>query len=535
MSGRRAKLDALLANQQSSLEGRDTSTWAEHERKVLASCHPKQRAFVLDPGRRVAALTSRGCGKTTAGKARLLLRAMKTPAAKCLFVATTRLQAIELMWEPLKATIAKLGIEAKFNETQLRVTLTRNKAQIRCVGMDDTAQLEKLRGIPHHEVGIDESASYPSALLDSLIKRIIGPRLGDYGGCLWMVGTPGHILSGPFYEATRPGSDISRHWDDRHKPEYAGWQSWSLHTWTLRDGAPYVPAMAALWAEALIEKAAQKWADDNPVWLREYCGQWAADDTENVYRYRPHTETGAPWNQWDPERDSRTGLAILPLGEWQFVYGLDLGHSDPMALEVFAFDPQRADRRLFHVYEFEKRGMYARLIAELLLGPELDADAPAGVIGATGWPSGMVADLAGLGGAMLDELSNVYGVTFAEADKKNKHDSIELFNGDLADGRILILKGSRLEEQLQHLQWAVNQFGELREHKGMRNDCTDAAIYARRLAAVQLGGVVGDEPTAAERAQAAPDHVDQDFGKTVGGEFSLLLGDDGGFDESYWG
>jgi hypothetical protein len=48
--------------------------------------------------------------------------------------------------------------------------------------------------------------------------------------------------------------------------------------------------MKRVWHQALLEKERNQWTDDNPVWKREWLGLWAADDTENVFRYRPHDE-----------------------------------------------------------------------------------------------------------------------------------------------------------------------------------------------------------------------------------------------------
>lgn len=446
---------------------------------MLDSCHPAQRGFVEDPGRRIAALTARGCGKTTGCRARLVRRMLLTPRAKCLYVATTRSQAIDLMWAPLKDVVERTGVDAVFNETRLSCRFPRNGSQLRLVGADDKREIEKLRGLPFHEVDIDEGASYPAQLLEHLLFRIIGPRLGDYGGCLCVVGTPGHVPAGPFYDATRPGSDIARPWSLREAPEYAGWQRWSTHSWTLLDGAPFVQALSNLWREALVEKEANGWSDQHPVWRREFLGQWAADDTENVFKYRPHDENGQPLNQWDPPRD-KYGFAVLPEGDWRFVIGMDMGHSDPFALEVFAYLP--TDPTLWHVYEFNKRGMYARTIAQVLLGDDLSALLTGGVLGRTGWPEALVADTAGLGEAMLDELRNVYGIRVQAAAKKDKFDAIELSNGDLLDGRVRVLKGSVLEAQMMDLQWSVDDFGHLKENKGQRNDCTDAFVYARRHA-----------------------------------------------------
>lgn len=455
---------------------------------------------------------------------------LRTPKAKCLFIATTRQQAEELMWPALKELLEKLGIAATFNETKLRCTFRRNGAQLRLVGADDKKEIEKLRGLPHHEVGIDEGASYDATLLDHLINRIIAPRLGDYGGCLWVIGTPGHVLSGLFYSVTRTGSEISRKYEDRESAEYAGWQGWSTHFWSLQDGAPYIGAMSKLWAEALVNKAANGWSDSNPVWRREYLGQWAADDTETVYKYRAHDAAGAQWNQWSPEIDPRTGFAKLPPGDWRFVYGLDMGHGDPMAIVVWAWNAD--ERVLRQVYGFERREMYAKTIAELLLGEDLNHDNPSGLFAVTGWPDAIVADTAGLGDAVLNELSNVYGVRITAAEKKNKYDSIELFNGDLIDGRIKVLKGSLLEEQLLSLQWAEDQWGKIKENKAQANHSTDAAIYGRSAA---MHRFKEDQPSPRVQAAAQTDYqrIDApDDGPR--NEFESILGDEGYFD-GFWG
>lgn len=514
------RLDHLLGNTKKVIDARNTDEWAKKLDLLIADCHPKQRSFVLDPGRRVAALVARGGGKTTGGRARFVRRMMTTPKAQCLYVATTRQAASELMWMSLKDLLERMGVEARFNETQLTCTLIKNRSRLRLVGADDKREIEKLRGQPFHEVGVDEGASFDPILLEHLLFRIIGPRLGDYNGVIWVIGTPSHVLRGPFYDASRPGSDISRLWSERDK--YPDWLRWSLHKWNLQDGATTVPAMQRLWSEALLEKEANGWSDQHPVWRREYLGEWCGDDTENVFKYRPHLEDGTPWNVWNPKNPFKE----LPEGhEWRFVYGMDLGHSDPFALEVLAYSP--TNKNLYHVYEFEKRGMYARTIAEHLIGPALDHNKMAGIIAKTGWPDGMVADMAGMGDALLAELSSVYGITIEPAEKKNKHDSIELFNGDLIDGRIKILKGSKLEEQLIHLQWDIDDNGKLREDKGQRNDCTDAAIYARRKALHQFWQ---DPPLPKPKPgtdEAAKLKAEEDEAREAGlNESEFMLGDE---------
>jgi hypothetical protein len=504
-------------------------------RKIIASLHPKQRQFALDQGRRVNALVGRGGGKTTGARARLAMKALRLYKAKLVYVATTRQQAGELMWYPLKDLLDNLGVAATFNETERKCTIGRTGATIRLVGADDKREIDKLRGQSFHEVQIDEAASYPTGLLEALMFRVVGPRLGDLDGCIVMFGTPGHILSGPFYDSTRPGSDSHRPFEERHLPEYDGWQRWSSHSWTLQDGARSIPAMGRLWSEAQREKEANGWSDDNPIWMREYLGRWAADDTSAMFRYRAHVE-GVAWNQWDPERVGPYKIASLPPGDWLYGYGMDPGTRDPLAINVFAVNPADPDRKIFHVFGFDRRDMYARTIAELLIGEDAIKqvargdglpDSIGGLYAATGWPVEARADIAGQGEGLLNELANVYGIRFLPAQKRDKFSNIEVVNGQLVDGKLMILKGSKLEEQMTSLQWRPDEYGNLREDKGARNDHTDSCLYIVPELLKLFEGRQAAQPT--HRVPSARTSLlgdDAEVDDRGGGEFSSLLGTD---------
>jgi hypothetical protein len=162
----------------------DESIAERATRKIIASLHPKQRQFALDSGRRVNALVGRGGGKTTGARARLVMKALRLYKAKLVYVATTRQQAGELMWYPLKDLLDNLEIRATFNETERKCTFDLTGATIRLVGADDKREIDKLRGQSFHEVQIDEAASYPPGLLEALLFRVVGPRLGDLDGCI---------------------------------------------------------------------------------------------------------------------------------------------------------------------------------------------------------------------------------------------------------------------------------------------------------------------------------------------------------------
>lgn len=484
--------------------------------RLLADCHDYQRDAVLDPGRRVSYLVGRGGGKTTTMRVRALRKITSIKRARVIYAATSGPEAERLNWEPLKQLIDQLGLndEFTFNETKLRCTCRRTGGTYQLIGLDDKKEVNKWRGQPFNEVQIDEAASHDRELLTLFIERAVGPRLGERGGCIVLGGTPGHILAGLFYDATRPAGEDHRPYALRDSEEYAGWIKWSSHAWNmiqilaLPRAEERYPALIANWNEALIEKASKGWTDQNPVWMREYLGLWAADVALAMYQYLARHDDGTPCNMWDPLGDDKLeGVAMLKraierlpdeFDDWMFAYGFDMGSRDPFACNVAAFSPSDPRRRYFHVLSFERRKMHAKLIAELLVGAEAVKVVMAGgvftdlggLFGLTGWPVAMVADMAHLGEAVIDELASVYGIRIEAADKNDKYGAVEVVNGDFVDERTLVIKGSILEHQFLTLQWKPDEYGQLKEDKGAANHSADAWVYIR----VKIGAMFGGLP-----------------------------------------
>lgn len=514
--------------------------------RIDDSCHPFQLAATNDPAKRITILTGRGATKTATLRRRLAKKLVSIERAECLYFAETREHAERLMWGPLQEMLDQLEVKADFGIGKLRCTIERTGSVLHLAGADDRKEIEKWRGQSFNEVCIDETASLGSKIVEQLVYRIIGPRLGDKGGCIVLGGTPGHVLEGLFHDWTADGMPAHRPYALRNAPEYAGWKGVSSHAWSLADitalpdAAKRYPAPVALWLEALERKEAENWSDDNPIWRREYLGKWAADDTENVFRYRAMLD-GEPWNQWDPPRVGDLRFAKVPddLKDVHYAIGMDQGYKDPFACNVFAFSPLDKLRRIFHVFGFEKTQMYARLVAEMLIGKDEVARVlagkgggkPGGVFGVTGWPDAIVADA---DEAWLAELRNVYGIAIGKAEKNQnyKAGAIELVNGDLVDGRLKVLKDSELEKQMLNLQWKVDEdTRQMREDKAQPNHSTDSCIYARREAAKLFAGE-GD-PNAKPSQGAAyvdPQGLDDDDDEPKADSFESLYENDDRWD-----
>ena len=530
----------------------------------------------------------RGGAKSTTERARALIKLIWLRNQRLGYAATSADHARELNWDKLKDACEAYGVsttgpepDVSFLETKMRMTCHRTGSVYRLRGVEDKADAEKFRGFPQAEFQVDEAGSFQPELLAYLLTSCVSPRLGEAltlspgllefliawdeespipesllvetrGGCLVLASTPPAQLRGEFYEITRDGSRRHRPYTKRKDPDFKGWRGYSSHFWTLKDvvdlprARDLYPALVANWEEALIEKAEKGWTDDNPIWKREYLGIWAADDTDTVFRYRPHVD-GKEWNQWDPA-DGRHDLGALrtiverlreQFADVRFVVSMDQGYKDPFACNVFAFAPTDKDRRIWHSFAFERTEMYGKLIAEMLLGEALDHGKLGGIFDAIGgWPDGIVMDG---DDTLLAELSNVYGIRIVKADRKpdSKFGAIELCNGDLVDGRIKILKGSPLEKQIVVLQWKEDDFGRRKEDKAQANHSSDTMIYARKLIATlfESGAVVQEAKPQASAAYKDPMGLDPGIGtENEKDEFASLLSDPTWADrDSDWG
>lgn len=538
---------------------------------LIADEHPWQRDAREDPSVRISMLWGRGCGKTTLFRVRALIKMVTRRNALIAYIATSRPTARRLNWNPLKALIDQLGVtdDFDFHESRGEVTCKRTGSTYFFIGADDTSEVEKLRGQPWDEVQVDESASHDEELLEYMLMECVAPRLGERRGVILLAGTPGRVLRGRFFDVTFPGSKLHRDYRDRDK--YDRWIGWSSHSVELLDivnlpDADRYPAMLANWEAALEEKEREQWGDDNPKWMREYRRRWARNDTTMMYQYIAlDSTTGEIINRWDPLDGKKlegvaalkAAIAKLPdeFNDYAFGYGLDLGARDPFALVIRAMSPSDVLRRMWHVFSFERPKMYARLIAELLIGEHCVKKAMrnevylpselGGCFGVTGWPIAIVADLAGLGEVIIEDLAKVYGIKIKAADKKDKPGAIEEVNGSFVDRRYWVMKDSLLETQYSTLQWKPDDFGNNKEDKSAANHSADADTYISKEMAAKFAGASSKKqppktdpakPAKSAATKAAPEKSDA-WGdaptrtkKRSAGEFGAL-GNSGDFDQ----
>lgn len=459
------------------------------------SSFPKQQNVLKDKFDRIAVLTPRRAGKTRTAIHKLIITHCENPGAWTAIVAITQGSARRLYWKDLQDIAKKEGLDLVFDKHLLEVNWPCG-GKIILIGADRWSEVDKLRGLKFHGVVLDEAKSYSPRILKELIEEVIEPALQDFDGWLLMIGTPGSILAGVFYEATcqeykdGDGDKISKlygstssYWKDKEP-------LWSFHHWTLRDN----PYMASKFDAAYKRKQRKKWPDDHPVWVREYLGQWSASEDALVYPFsalRNKTdEHNEPLVLWRTRHNSTNVFGLpdatkdghsLPSDSWKYLLGVDLGFNNPSGLVIAAYNEFLPN--LYAVWDKKETKLSVSQLAE-------EVQAARDML-----PDGQkfyveVFDTSGSGGpAIMKELNTNFGCSFVAADKGRmrirKMDYFHLVGDYMHMGRIKILPNSGLAQEMEMLQWNLDagtksilaEQGRLKEHPECPNHLSDAFLY----------------------------------------------------------
>ncbi|HET7040343.1 MAG TPA: terminase family protein, partial [Gemmatimonadales bacterium] len=419
--------------------------------------------------KRIAVRCPRKVGKSYLAMVIAVAGALRKNRANWVIIGLTRPSIQAIYWKALQELDKALDLKAHFQHTALVMNLP-NGSTVSLTGAENRAEIEKLRGPAYHGAIVDECKSFNAVVFHELVFDVLGPALKKDRGPLLIIGTPGEVLQGPFYEATQQpapvvkGKPLNRWAFHRGEPvpDQPREATWELHTWTQEDNT----AVPHLWEEGLKEKAEAGWSDDHPTWRREYLGEWVAGDSVIVYRYR------ADRHDYDPDGPGPWGLPHQ--GPWRLVMGIDLGSKDPSAVVVWAYSEN--DPALWEVYSEKRQHQNGRQIAEWVAQVEAELGQA---------PEARVVDQAGLALMFVDTLAEDYGLVLEPAEKREKLDHIAVFNTDLdqwPNPRIRTRRGSVLGDELAGNRWLESSLGTERRKEDPRtpNDLCDAALYAFR-------------------------------------------------------
>lgn len=403
-------------------------------RMVLDSLFPEQLAFVLDKSKERAALCTRRAGKSHAIMAFLVEGALTTPGGLSAYICISRPNAEMYFWPELKLFGEKFGLNFNTNEAKLIATLP-NGHRIKVGGCPDRSHVDSWRGAAYRRVAVDEAASF-GAYIRYLINDALFPGLLDHSGELVLTGTPGIIPAGFFYDVTTGGGPLQ--------------SAWPTHSWSVLDN-PHVPAAQEDIARLMKRNG---WDETNPTYQREYQGKWVRDDSSQIYRMK-----------------GGCVVTEAPEVSFRFILGIDIGaslHEPTTAFTIVAFSPS-----LNACYVMESHG-YAAMTAETIAQKIKFFDSVYRF-------DRVVMDAGGLGGGYIKEINDRHRLNVRAALKVNKKSYIEIFNSDIASGKVrFVADGTEeLREQYEGLAWADTVEGDRKEGR-QPNHLADATLYAWR-------------------------------------------------------
>ncbi len=448
---------------------------------ILASLLPHQLAVVKDPSGYKSALCPRRSGKSWTAMSYAFDQCLRKPGAQVVIVTLTLKSAKTIYWFEMQQFARQFGITLNFYINDLRIDFP-NGSRMMMIGAENKQQIEKLRGGKYDLVVIDEAKSYPPDVIRELIYEVVRPALMDRNGTLLMIGTPGNILSGTFFEATFPGHkdedgrltsrnyyEPEPYWVNNPDKPYM----WSRHFWSLEDNTTTPHA----WGRALADKEMSGWTDDTPIWQREYEGKWVASEAAFVYAFASLLHTDPDKVCWEPDFVNGNQFGLPKDEEWHYVLGLDLGWEDDFAAVLGAYNPY--DGNLYQVWEYKDNHQDVDQVALHIMH----------AIELAGKVDKIVADAGGLGKMVIETLNRRHGLNIEPAEKREKNDFIELLNTDYHSGRAKILRHGDLSKEKQALQWDIGESskakmartGRLKEHPSCPNHLADAWLYLWRF------------------------------------------------------
>lgn len=401
----------------------------------------QQLEFINDPHRLKSLFCTRRAAKSYTGGLYLIKEALENPGANCLFIGLTRQSAHGIIWKDiLRELDTRYKLNIKFNETLLTATLP-NGSVIWVTGCDtDEQEMNKLLGKKYKLVILDEASMF-TVNMHQLVYGVLKPATADQRGTICLLGTSSNITRGLFYDIT------------------TGRESgWKLHKWTAHDN----PHVATQWAEELADIATNRpLFQDTPLFKQWYLNEWVIDEDALVYKF---------------SEENRSLFLPMCDSPYHYVLGIDLGHSpDPSAFVVGAYNDTSP---LLFIIHAEKHIKYdvtdvANKIKELERRWKFDVK---------------VVDNANA--QAVAELNNRHGTNLIAADKIGKEQFINIMNAEFIQRKIFILPGAKeLADEYKALVWETengiikkNASGARREHPGLPNHMTDAALYLWRHA-----------------------------------------------------
>lgn len=402
----------------------------------------EQLDFVTDPAKYVVACCSVRSGKTTACAADLINTALTLPGTTSLYITLSRGSGERIVWPDLLKINREYGLNAEINISKLSLTFPirlpyKNPSIIYLFGANDDKQIEVIRGLSNVAlVYIDEAQAFRE-LIKTLIDDIVAKRLYDTNGRCRVIGTPGPLMSGYFFDIC----------------EGIGKEGWAHHSWSMHSN-PWLLKKSGLTPDQLIAQdcARRGVTVDDPSIQRECFGRWKHDPNALLLNYDHKI------NDYQE----------LPPGDYIYILGVDLGHSDSDSLSLLAFT--RASPVTYLVEEIVTPNQLTDDLAKQIKGLHVGRRI-----------RDIVADTGGLGKKIVEDLKDRYSLMIEPADKMGKIANYRFLDNALRTGNFKAKKESRFAQDCMILERDDDKSTPDRIVVKGHSDAVDSCLYAFKL------------------------------------------------------
>ncbi len=433
-------------------------------------CFKEQLDFLEDDSDWVVGCCSRRAGKTEACALDLLNTALSFSGAVCLYITTTRLNAERIIWGKLKNLNDKYELGGKVNQAKLSISFPHMNSVIYLCGCKDINALDNFLGLAIKLVYIDEVQKFRKFIGD-LIDDKLGPALADYRGKIKLIGTPGALKSGYF-------------WDTLQNPV------WSHHHWTFWNN-PFISKTSGLSHQQILDRELKRRGVDvnHPSVQREWFGLWVNDTEALVLHWTPNNNFG-----------------VLP-GLTDYVVGVDLGFDDADAISVLGWD--KHIRECYLVDEIITAGQgITPLVKQIEIVIEKYK------------PLKVVIDQGGLGKKIAEELRKRYALPIVAAEKSRKIEFLAILDDALRVGTFKTRGSSRFTQDTFICEWDFDKTTPDRKvvKADPHSDIIDSVLYAFREALHWLGEPAKPKvnmKNTSERVEFVRKHLEENLQKQI--------------------